>query len=927
MRIGSRQAAETAAPLSRATATAASFGAGVGAALSGLASAFDENENAKVMLANAEEERRTRLRRASTDTEFIRWQGERTREVMERQGNAPVGAAGLTDQTYESLGASFEEFASRTGLDPEESALYRERFESFRQSTTTQVFAFEFEESNRALGNEITGIIDLSRQEVYEDPALFEDRYQRLAQIIDESPLPPAVKEQLEQEAYNQLATTLFSAKLEASLNNQTPTGPATGENPVAPGLSPIQRGILNAIAKPESNGDYFVRYGGTTQGPAYFTDISDHPRIFEEGPHGPSSAAGRYQITATTWDRALRDMRAAGYEIDGTFSPLNQDRVALFIAEQEFLQQTGIPLAEAAANRGQLPMVREVLAGLGDRVLWAGLDALSDDEFANIVLGGRGLAGGGTGDSPAPDLYSDPRFDRLPFDMKLEAQRATEQALALQRQQRADAAQAETEALYNSLRVSFSNLEANAIEQAEAAIASGRITDAAQIEKLRSLQEEELGNRRDYSQMQSRVRNGEMLLAEDGPALDIFAQRSGILEGIQSRDTAYLPALETLMLQNGALPANVVELLSRQFVSPDPAQQMFAMDALASLWTADSRVAASVLGEKAAEQAALAASLLQFTADPRQALAQANILQQPESAPQRRVLREQAEELLLEQGSSDFLEKMTSWWERNLIGYELITGANETREPGTPAENFLFQSEFREQFTRFYTLTGGNEEAAMDAAAKVMSFTYSPNPNTGELMKHSPTAPQMGVPTFNNSYQWIDEAVRRQAGIAEDAPYSLVADAQTLRDRQTNGAPTYTVIVEDPVEGFKYLPDRVEVRLSPLQIRERNIAAQETNIRTRIEQLEGDIRRGNMALPRRSEPGSRFGLTFSRDDEAQTERRAEVERLRRQLETLRVVDTPVRRPPLPVPQPPLTPPTPNMLRPNIPPNSPGTSR
>lgn len=47
----------------------------------------------------------------------------------------------------------------------------------------------------------------------------------------------------------------------------------------------------------------FFVRWGGTGQPPKRFTDTSDHPRILEPGPNGPSSAAGFAQITMTTFD------------------------------------------------------------------------------------------------------------------------------------------------------------------------------------------------------------------------------------------------------------------------------------------------------------------------------------------------------------------------------------------------------------------------------------------------------------------------------------------------------------------------------------------------------------------------------------------------------------------------------------------------
>ena len=58
---------------------------------------------------------------------------------------------------------------------------------------------------------------------------------------------------------------------------------------------------FLRMIREGESSQDdaaYFMRWPGKT-----FDDLSKHPRIFEPGPNGPSSAAGCYQITATTYD------------------------------------------------------------------------------------------------------------------------------------------------------------------------------------------------------------------------------------------------------------------------------------------------------------------------------------------------------------------------------------------------------------------------------------------------------------------------------------------------------------------------------------------------------------------------------------------------------------------------------------------------
>lgn len=100
--------------------------------------------------------------------------------------------------------------------------------------------------------------------------------------------------------------------------------------DPVATDLPPQARAFLNAIAGGESGGQYNIRY--TPKGGATFSDLSRHPGVMEPGPHGRSSAAGRYQFTRSTWDRLG----------GGDFSPASQDRRAWQLAQQDYSARTG---------------------------------------------------------------------------------------------------------------------------------------------------------------------------------------------------------------------------------------------------------------------------------------------------------------------------------------------------------------------------------------------------------------------------------------------------------------------------------------------------------------------------------------------------------------------------------------------------------
>lgn len=124
--------------------------------------------------------------------------------------------------------------------------------------------------------------------------------------------------------------------------------------DPVNSELSPHARAFLNAIATGESAGAYNIRY--TPGGGATF-DLSSgqHPRIFEKGPHGPSSAAGRYQFTATTWD---------GIAGRGTpFTEANQDKYAWELAKRDYRAHTKRDLEADLASGRDLDGIMRTLA------------------------------------------------------------------------------------------------------------------------------------------------------------------------------------------------------------------------------------------------------------------------------------------------------------------------------------------------------------------------------------------------------------------------------------------------------------------------------------------------------------------------------------------------------------------------------------
>lgn len=163
--------------------------------------------------------------------------------------------------------------------------------------------------------------------------------------------------------------------------------------DPVNTSLPPYARALLQAIAGGESGGRYNVRY--TPGGGAEFDDLSKHPAIYEKGPHGPSSAAGRYQFTKQTWD-------GLG---GGSFDPANQDARAWQLAQKDYRQRTGADLATDLQQKGYTPDIQRALSPT-----WAALGSGYEGKAANFKDSlSRYNAGGGMGTDPSGVMQVNP--------------------------------------------------------------------------------------------------------------------------------------------------------------------------------------------------------------------------------------------------------------------------------------------------------------------------------------------------------------------------------------------------------------------------------------------------------------------------------------------------------------------------------------
>lgn len=138
---------------------------------------------------------------------------------------------------------------------------------------------------------------------------------------------------------------------------------PATSDS----GLSPFAIGFLDTISSAEgTGGGYNIIVGGKK-----FTDYSAHPNIVGyTGPEGPSTAAGKYQITKQTWDEYAKKMDITD------FSPVSQDKIAFQLAKDRYKVKTKGRDLELDLSYNNYRYIREALQDT-----WTGIKVTKDFE------------------------------------------------------------------------------------------------------------------------------------------------------------------------------------------------------------------------------------------------------------------------------------------------------------------------------------------------------------------------------------------------------------------------------------------------------------------------------------------------------------------------------------------------------------------
>ena len=180
-----------------------------------------------------------------------------------------------------------------------------------------------------------------------------------------ETPEDKAVRELFEKAGLNQVATGATAAITDR--NGRVISTASTN-------ISPQERALLDTIAIGNPNKEGFWEspdYNTIVGQGGKFESFADHPRVFGTR---ESTAAGRYQFTKTTWDDVVTRFNKKNPDNPITdFSPVNQDKAALFLASEDYRRRTGrdlqADLANPPSNMGEL--IKYGLGGAGNNTTW----------------------------------------------------------------------------------------------------------------------------------------------------------------------------------------------------------------------------------------------------------------------------------------------------------------------------------------------------------------------------------------------------------------------------------------------------------------------------------------------------------------------------------------------------------------------------
>lgn len=732
-------------------------------------------------------------------TGFTDWQTQTAQQLQAFEQSSPVDTANFIEQMDAQVETARAKFLK--DVPPELQPEFEYRTQQVKQGFMGQALKFDLAQRDLYFSSKISERLEATKKELAQTPGALEAARAEIYELIDASGLDAANKLKQKKLAGAALTAITYRSVVADERKKQLATAQTVGADAIAAtDLPPIAGGVLNAIGKRESGNRYDIRYDGSAGG-GKINSFADHPRQFARGPHGRSSAAGKYMFIGSTWDIAAR---GAGVN---DFQPASQDKAAWFWANRTAKVETGKTVEELIAA-GDFKSLKSAF-----ETQWEGVKHMSLEEFTGIV--NAGAAVGDTTVTPE-QFMNDPRFSDLSYDEMLSVTRDGIAQADAEYAARTKQLDAQEDAQRNQLYVSLfdGNAGATDIENARKA---GWLSDIDDIEKAYKIIDKRDGDSRRLREAQDMLDNRQSWVKGN----DDHSARANALFGeeganaLDNKDQTYvdqtlLPRWEKMEY---AAPDMVNHMLAMTRQA-DETKALFAFEAMRQMRERRPEAFGAQFSEDIQRKLDMYEYGSNYWGDEGlvSRIQGRGLTQEDRQAKQ--ALQAQAADVWNEEvtkknfNAKNYLAESVG----PLIGFD----------PDTPlpaGQSYLLDNEFRTLFIDSYAALG-DADAAKELAAKSMARYWQTTEIGGakRLMKFPPQS--AGYKAYRGSFDWIDSQVREMYGWDDNVQFQLVATEQTESEiaAYKNGRgkpPSYLVYYtdEDGYSRYAPVPGTSEVR------------------------------------------------------------------------------------------------------------------
>jgi hypothetical protein len=722
--------------------------------------------------------RNEKTERFNTLRSFSQFETEVASKLTELKRNYSPDGKGFVDTANATYAELEQQWLPNVPKDLQEE--FRFRTQQSRQGILNDALKFQYEAGDAWFRQGISDELSKSKTVLDQTPQALEAEQQRIFEVIQNSDLTEVEKAELQRQATVGLAAVTYKAEVRRDAGS---------------------RGALG-IGDPTSVVDRII-------------GVESGGNASAKNPN--SSAEGLGQFIDSTWLGMMRKYRPDIQGSDAEILAMKRDPAL----SREMTTRYAEENAETLAKAGVSPTNGNVYLGhfLGPAGAIA-VGRASPDTPVSQILGADQIAanksileGKTAGEVRAwasrkmgnATLETDPRFESIPYEDKVALFNDAERQAAEEQRQTAAQAKAARDAAQNNL---YLGLLDGKLGQADidAARGDGTLDDYESVNKA-------LGILKDRDTSQNLALGGLAKMAAGAPfdptdsddkkMLNAVVKQGNGLARIAEGDRQYFASdIVPMVSQVGDIPTDVAGTLAGMIRGSNNQQMMFALDAFAQLRDASPIAFNQRVSSDVAQQVELWDAIKTLPTD------QAELLNRVRGATTQ---AERQEQDVLRKEARDFLTRSEGGVSQ---GQKLLDDAINTFDTGfsvfgssatinVPLAKQSLSREFNALFVEAFSKTG-NAETAAELAKKQLQREWGTTSVGGgsDLMKYPPE--KVGYRAVAGSYDWINESVRKDLQLPEDAEFDLFSDEKTRQEfqafqRNADAAPpSYRVFVKD---------------------------------------------------------------------------------------------------------------------------------